>query len=66
MVAYRQISDLASTSGSRPSSRDVFHKNMDRSQSFDDDNSESDIFESLPPSPDADSDAEETAWFNGK
>ena len=38
---------------------------MDRSQSFGDDDSESDIFESLPPSPDADSDAEEIAWFNG-
>ena len=65
-VAYRHGSDLALTSGSGSSSRDVFHENMDRSQSLDDIDSESDIFESLPPSPDADSDAEEIAWFNGK
>lgn len=36
---------------------------MDRAQSFDDEDTESDIFESLPPSPDA----EEFSWgFNGK
>ena len=66
-VAYRHISDPASTSGSGSSSRDVFHENMDTSQSFDDDDSESDISESRPPSPDStDSEAEVLALLNGK
>ena len=63
-VAYRHISDPASTSGSGPSSRDVFQENM---ESFDDDDSESDVIESHPPSPDStDSEAEVLALLNGK
>lgn len=59
-MAYRRITDLASTSGS--GTRDVSRENMDTPESFDDDDTESDIFESLPPSPDA----EEFSWeFNG-
>jgi hypothetical protein len=60
-LVYRRITDLASTSGS--GSRDVFDENMDTPESFeDDDDSESDRFESLPPSPNA----EGFSWFNGK